>query len=654
MPKYKIGFLSNKLTLRGTEIALYDYAHFNEILLGNKSIIITRDFNLVDDRNDLNIAAYDKFKNRFEVEYYISQPDIDNIVIKHELTHLYIIKAGGWDGLISTKCKNLIHCVFFSQHKHGEVYSVISNNVNLLNNTNYPVVPHMIYNSNIQEDLREKHIDGGIPNDAIVFGRSGGIHTFDIQFVHETIAQIVNTRKDIYFLFLNTEPFYYHHQIIYLNGTTNMDLKRIFINTCDAMLHARASGETFGLTCGEFAIQLKPVIIYRDSPQNNHIEILGEKAILYSDANELHHILTTFHKEKYDMQENGYLNYTPEKIMQIFKYTYLDDDNTPNNNLYVVSQSGVSDQTGTRPGESPLIYINGFWNGFTEKTDANAIDYFLELFKKIPQLATAELTDNINKATILFESVFNRSYVNEKKWDLTICYNSEPYRFHEDYDIILDSELYNDSPSLKKYIDLPHCIYYMNRGVDYGIDALISRPDRIQIPLKFCCFIVSNGGSPPRNYMFELLSQYKHVDSLGKYENNVGNPDGIDLPYWSKEYLNLLSEYKFIICFENTKKGTYATEKIVNPFLAHIIPIYWGSKHTFEIFNRESILYLEDEFTHQSYVDLIYKIIELDQNDTKYLEFVNRPCFTKKNIEFIETHYSLNKIAKQMESIINL
>ena len=34
----KVAFLSNKLTLRGTEIVLYTYAHYNEIILKNKSI----------------------------------------------------------------------------------------------------------------------------------------------------------------------------------------------------------------------------------------------------------------------------------------------------------------------------------------------------------------------------------------------------------------------------------------------------------------------------------------------------------------------------------------------------------------------------------------------------------------------------------------
>ena len=50
----RIAFLSNKLTLRGTEIAMYDYADYNETLLNNKSIIITRDYNLIKNQFDVS------------------------------------------------------------------------------------------------------------------------------------------------------------------------------------------------------------------------------------------------------------------------------------------------------------------------------------------------------------------------------------------------------------------------------------------------------------------------------------------------------------------------------------------------------------------------------------------------------------------------
>jgi hypothetical protein len=82
MVKY-IGFLSNKLTLRGTEIAMYDYADYNETMLNNKSLIISRDYNLIKHVFDVSEEAYTKFKKRFTVEYYNSQKDIDNIVEKY-------------------------------------------------------------------------------------------------------------------------------------------------------------------------------------------------------------------------------------------------------------------------------------------------------------------------------------------------------------------------------------------------------------------------------------------------------------------------------------------------------------------------------------------------------------------------------------------
>jgi len=315
-----IGFLSNKLTLRGSEIAMYDYAEYNESLLNNKSIIITRNYNIIKGEFDVSEDAYIKFKKRFIVEYYNNQKNIDDIVLKNGITHLYIIKGGNWDGIISTKCKNLIHCVFTAQTPHGQVYSTISDEVNRLSGSNYPVVPHMIHLHDTNENMRSEL---NIPSEAIVFGRYGGVETFDIKFVYDVIKSILNKRNDIYFIFMNTSKFYIHKNIIYLNGTTDMFMKKKFINTTDALLHARQDGETFGLTCGEFAVCLKPVITYNKSREINHINILKNHAILYNNFDELYKILNEFSKNIYNMTNNGYLYYTPENVMNIFNNVYL-------------------------------------------------------------------------------------------------------------------------------------------------------------------------------------------------------------------------------------------------------------------------------------------------------------------------------------------
>jgi hypothetical protein len=253
-----VGFLSSKLTLRGTEVAVYDYAHFNETMLGNKSIIITRDYEKIYNEFDVSLDAYTKFKNRFQVKYYSSQQDIDTIVEENNITHLYIIKFGYHDDLISTKCINIIHCVFLSNQPHGQIYSVVSNDVNRINRTDCPVVPHMIHNHDTTDHLRQEL---SIPEDALVFGRYGGIETFDIPFVHQAIYDVLNARNDIWFIFMNTWEFYWHPRIIYLKGTSDMEYKKKFINTSDAMIHARIDGETFGITCGEFAIEKNQLLL---------------------------------------------------------------------------------------------------------------------------------------------------------------------------------------------------------------------------------------------------------------------------------------------------------------------------------------------------------------------------------------------------------
>jgi hypothetical protein len=315
-----VGFLSNKLTLRGTEVAMYDYAHYNEKILGNKSVIITRDYEKIKNIFDVSFQSYKKFRDRFDVEYYDSIKDIDDIVLSKEISHLYIIKAGENDNLFSSKCINLIHCVFTSKQPHGDIYTVIGKTVNDLNDTNYPIVPHMISLPDLKDDIRNEL---NIPNNSIVFGRYGGMETFDIGFVHETIVKILEKRDDIYFIFMNTQPFYYHPHIHYLDGSTDMILKRKFINTCDGLIHARFGGETFGITCGEFAICSKPVITFKNSREREHIIILKEKAIVYENSYDLLQIFDTFHKGKYDMTDNRYMFYTPENVMEIFNNTFL-------------------------------------------------------------------------------------------------------------------------------------------------------------------------------------------------------------------------------------------------------------------------------------------------------------------------------------------
>ena len=118
---------------------------------------------------------------------------------------------------------------------------------------------------------------------------------------------------------MNTEQFCDLPNVIFLPKKIDIEEKRRFINTCDALLHARSSGETFGLSCAEFAICEKPVITCSTFVDDDaHLQILGEKAIRYSNKEELKTILQTFRPGQVDMKQNGYMKYTPDYVMKLF------------------------------------------------------------------------------------------------------------------------------------------------------------------------------------------------------------------------------------------------------------------------------------------------------------------------------------------------
>lgn len=297
----KIGFISNQLDNRGTGDALYNYAHYNEKILGNESHIITRV------EGNHNPMAKARFKERFSVSY-LEYEDVK------DLDAYYHIKSGYDDGL-RTSIPYLVHSVFDNE-PHGTVYATVSPWMGA--RFGLPYVPHIVQVHPTNENLREWL---GIPKDAVVFGRHGGTDSFDIPFVKNSISYYVQTDKRVYFLFMNTDEFVKHPRVIHLPSSVDPKWKKMFINTCDAMIHARSRGETFGIAVGEFAISGKPIITYSESHERAHLEELGHFALTYKDTASL--------EKQFDkvvagpLITWGYGQYTPERVMSQFDEVFL-------------------------------------------------------------------------------------------------------------------------------------------------------------------------------------------------------------------------------------------------------------------------------------------------------------------------------------------
>jgi hypothetical protein len=176
---------------------------------------------------------------------------------------------------------------------------------------------------NLPEDEGDLRNQLEIPQNSLVFGRTGGLDTWNIPFASEIVKQIVEQTSNIYFLFQNTPNFYNHSRIKFVASTPDLYFKVKFINTCSAMLHARLEGESFGLACGEFSVRNKRVVTYKNSPERNHIHVLKEKALYYCNQEELKNTLLNFKYEPH-LDWNAYKEFTPYKVMQIFKKVFLD------------------------------------------------------------------------------------------------------------------------------------------------------------------------------------------------------------------------------------------------------------------------------------------------------------------------------------------
>jgi hypothetical protein len=251
------------------------------------------------------------------------------------------------------------------------------------------------------------------------------------------------------------------------------------------------------------------------------------------------------------------------------------------------------------------IDFSDFWGGF-DKTN----NYFYNLLK---EEFDVEISNNPD---FLFFSLFGQNHqrYNCKK----IFYTGEniaPPLGYCDYSFSFD---YLDDP---RNYRIPHYLLYDG----YYELALEKKIDESFAKRKFCNFVVSNGDCQQRNNFFAKLSKYKKIDSGGRFANNIG--------YAVPDKRKFQSEYKFSIAFENNayrpQHSGYTTEKIMEPMTVNSIPLYWGNPDIDREFNTESFINFYD-FSSED--DMIDYIIELDKDDSRYLEMLNKPWFKDYNI----------------------
>lgn len=272
------------------------------------------------------------------------------------------------------------------------------------------------------------------------------------------------------------------------------------------------------------------------------------------------------------------------------------------------------------------VFFNGWFDGFIDKTNPGLnYEFFLNLFEKVYnegcEIGDYETSEILCEFDMLLNSC---SWVNVKKWKHTYLFSGESYLRcnKKDYDCVLFSQRNHENT-----INVPLFIPYIYTNHFLQKLECIHKTPRLSVPTKDVCVLVSNTGGYVRNMFFDKLEKVMRVDYGGGYKTNI---ERVTHTYNTQEFIDFVSQYKFIISMENSREDTYITEKIVHGLLAKTVPVYWGSEKVHQYINEERIVNMKDI----NDIDMvIQKMIDIKNNDSLWLDIVNKQVFVNEKLE---------------------
>ena len=138
-----------------------------------------------------------------------------------------------------------------------------------------------------------------------------------------------------------------------------------------------------------------------------------------------------------------------------------------------------------------------------------------------------------------------------------------------------------------------------------------------EVKKYFCNFIYGHQSSHGmREKLFETLNEYKRVESPGSFLNNTNNSQ--KRCSWAEKNDYLVAS-KFTIAGDSISYPGFVTEKIVQPFMQHSIPIYFGNPKIDDYFNKDAFIWCKSENDLHKTLE---EVKRLDNNDGAYIEML--------------------------------
>lgn len=181
-----------------------------------------------------------------------------------------------------------------------------------------------------------------------------------------------------------------------------------------------------------------------------------------------------------------------------------------------------------------------------------------------------------------------------------------------------------------RYFRLPFAFYY-DCGNPWKPEKITEKKAKEILDSKeyFCNFIYGHQSSHGmREKLFQELCKYKKVISPGRYLNNMGT-NGCN---WV-EKKEFVSKSKFTIAGDSISYPGFFTEKIIDTFVKHSIPIYFGNPEINKDINDKAFVWCKS--TDEEEINRVIEEVKyLDENDDAYIEkLMEYPLVENNDIE---------------------
>lgn len=172
-------------------------------------------------------------------------------------------------------------------------------------------------------------------------------------------------------------------------------------------------------------------------------------------------------------------------------------------------------------------------------------------------------------------------------------------------------------------------LHYLNQRFGYKINTypirMIETKSERYDGREFCGYVQSNPRCEFRNQFFDKLNSILPINSAGPHKNNTGItiPRGEEGVIRKMEWLN---KHRFSLAIENGSNPGYATEKILEAWLAGTVPIYWGSPTIRMDFNPKAFLNWHDFKDDDAFINQIQMV---NDHSVYYESYFFNPLWTE-------------------------